>query len=192
MATGRGRLSSFDRLPPETEGIVQDAQRALAAREKTQVEIYAEFVTACQRLMAERELDFDIPAIASFNRFSMRKAQLARRLSQTNEIVAVLAEKWDAQASDDLTVITAEAIKAIVLHMLGDATEGMDPKDAMHLANAFRAATQAQNVSSDRRLKLQKEFASRLTTAVDAAAKAKGMTAETAEEIKAMLLGVET
>lgn len=194
MATGRGRLSSFDLLPDEASGIVRDAARELAKRERTQTEIYAEFVTACEQLMAEHrgELEFDIPAFSSFNRFSMRKAALARRLAQTNDIVKVLAEKWDAKASDDLTVITAEAIKAIVLHMLGDATDGMAPLDAMQLANAFKAATQAQNISTDRRRKLESDFASRVTAAVDTVAKAKGMTAETAEEIKAKLLGVET
>lgn len=44
MAIGRGRLSSFDLLPPEAENIVAWAASELADREKTQTDIYAEFV----------------------------------------------------------------------------------------------------------------------------------------------------
>jgi len=193
MATGRGRLSSFDLLPDEAAGIVRDAARELSARERTQTEIYADFVTACERLMAEHrgELEFGIPAFSSFNRFSMRKAALARHLAQTNDIVKVLSEKWDAKASDDLTVITAEAIKALVLHMVGEATDGMAPLEVMQLASGFKAAAQAQNLSTDRTIKLQKNFDKRMVETIDSVAKTKGLTADIVEELKAKVLGVE-
>lgn len=193
MATGRGRLSSFDLLPPECEGLIAQAALDLSDRDKTQTEIYAEFVSGCEKLMAEHrgELEFAIPAFSSFNRFSMRRARLSRRLDETRAIVATLAEKFDAKSSDDLTVITAETIKALVLHMLSDAADGIQPLAAMQLANAFKSATQAQNVSSDRRRKVEAEFKAKVETAVETVAKAKGMTAETAEQIKAQILGVE-
>lgn len=127
MAAGRGRLSSFELLPPEVDIHVAWAAGQLADRDKTQTEIYAEFVTRCEALMAEHrgELEFTIPAFSSFNRYSVRQARLSRRLDQTREIVAVLSQKHDAQASDDLTVIAAEMIKATVLHMLGDAADAI-------------------------------------------------------------------
>ena len=192
MATGRGRLSSFDLLPLEAENIVAWAASELADRSKTQTEIYAEFVTRCEALMAEHrgELEFAIPAFSSFNRFSVRQARLSRRLDETREIVAVLAQKHDAKASDDLTIISGEMIKSVVLHMLGDASEGIDPKDLKALADAFRAAQAAQNLSSDRKAKEDAKVKERLGEAVDAVAKARGMTGETAEAIKAQILGV--
>jgi len=171
---GRGRLSSFDLLPPEADGIVSWAASELSDREKTQTDIYAEFVGKCQALMAEHrgELEFKIPAFSSFNRYSLRQARLSRRLDQTRDIVKVLAEKHDAKASDDLTVIAGEMIKSVVLHMLGDAADGIAPKELKELADAFRSAQSAQNMSTTR--------------------KAKGLTAETAEAIKAQILGVAT
>lgn len=192
MAIGRGRLSSFDRLPPECDGIVAWAASELADREKTQTEIYAEFAARCEALMKEHrgELEFQIPAFSSFNRYSLRQARLSRRLDQTREIVAVLAEKHDAKASDDLTVIAGEMVKSVVLHMLGDGADGIAPKELKALADAFRAAQQAQNMSSDRRAKEDAKLAARVTEAVDTVAKAKGLTAETAEDVKAMILGV--
>lgn len=192
MATGRGRLSSFDTLPSEADGIVAWAAGELADRDKTQTEIYAEFVARCQALMAEHrgELEFRIPAFSSFNRFSLRQARLSRRLDQTREIVAVLAEKHDAKASDDLTIIAGEMIKSVVLHMLGDAADGIAPKQLKELADAFRSAQAAQNLSSTRKAKETAQLQEKLGAAVEAVAKAKGLTAETAEQIKAEILGV--
>jgi hypothetical protein len=194
MATGRGRLSSFDTLPTEAEAIVAWAASELADREKSQKDIYAEFVTKCDALMADHrgELEFDIPAFSSFNRYSIRQARLSKRLSETREIVAVLAQKHDAQASDDLTIIAGEMIKSLVLHMLGDGADGVVPKDIMHLAGAFKLAQQAQNMSSDRKTKEDKKLEARIGDAVDVVAKATGMTAETAQAIKAEILGVQT
>ncbi|RUS64884.1 DUF3486 family protein [Pseudorhodobacter sp. E13] len=192
MVRGRGRLSSFDVLPPECEGIVTEAALALAAREKTQTEIYAEFVAACEALMKEHrgELEFSIPAFSSFNRFSIRQARMSRRLDETREIVAVLAQKHDAKASDDLTVIAGEMIKSVVLHMLGDGADGVAPKELKSLADAFRSAQQAQNMSSDRRAKEDAKLAARVTEAVDTVGKAKGLTTETTDLIKKQILGV--
>lgn len=192
MATGRGRLSSFDLLPPEADAIVSWAASELADRDKTQTGIYAEFVGKCQALMAEHrgELEFVIPAFSSFNRYSVRQARLSRRLDQTRDIVKVLAEKHDAKASDDLTVIAGEMIKSVVLHMLGDAADGVSPKELKELADAFRSAQAAQNLSTTRRAKEDAALQERLSEAVTTAAKAKGLTAETTEAIKAEILGV--
>ncbi len=192
MATGRGRLSSFDLLPSEADGIVAWAASELADREKTQTDIYAEFVSRCQALMAEHrgELEFRIPAFSSFNRYSIRQARLSRRLDQTREIVAVLAEKHDAKASDDLTIIAGEMIKSVVLHMLGDAADGIAPKELKNLADAFRAAQAAQNLSSTRKSRETEQLQAKLGEAVEAVAKAKGLTVETTEQIKAEILGV--
>ncbi len=87
------------RLPPEAEAIVAWAAGELADRDRTQTEIYSEFVTRCEQLMADHrgELEFTIPSFSSFNRYSIRQARMSRRLDQTREIVKVLAQKHDAR-----------------------------------------------------------------------------------------------
>jgi hypothetical protein len=192
MATGRGRLSSFDLLPTEADHIVAWAAAALCDRDKTQTEIYAEFVGKCEALMKEHrgELEFKIPAFSSFNRFSIRQARLSRRLDDTRAIVATLAEKHDAKASDDLTIISGEMIKSVVLHMLGDGSDGVAPKELKALADALRAAQVAQNMSADRKVKIETDLKARMAAAVDTVAKAKGLTGDTAESIKKQILGV--
>jgi hypothetical protein len=191
-SAGRGRLSSLELLPPEANPIVAWAALELADREKTQTEIYAEFVTRCEQLMAEHrgELEFRIPAFSSFNRYSMRQARMSRRLDQTRDIVKVLSQKHDPQTADEVTIIAAEMIKAAVLYATGDGEDVMNGKELKALAEALRAAQAAQNLSSTRKAAETKQLQDRLGEAVDAVAKAKGLTAETAEQIKSEILGV--
>lgn len=192
---GRGRLSSIDLLPREVDDIVAWAADELSNRDRTQLDIYAEFVSRLEARMAEHrgEMEFEIPGLRSFNRHAMRLAKLGRMLDETREIVAVLADKFDPKASDDMTITTAETIKALVLHMI-QATKGeldvRHSKNVMELATAFRQATQAQSVSSDRRRKAEADFEAKVKEAVTTVAKAKGLTAETVEAIQAQVLGV--
>ncbi|TKD12908.1 DUF3486 family protein [Rhodobacter capsulatus] len=191
---GRGRLSSIDLMPSECDGIIAWAAQELGNRERTQTEIYAEFVERCEALMREHrgELEFKIPAFSSFNRYAIRMARLTRRLDQTRAIVSQLADRFDPADADNLTVMAAETIKALVLQMLAEADEdSVDPLGVMQLAAGFKNAVQAQSISTDRRRKAEADMAKKVDQAVTAVAKAKGMTAETAEAIKAQILGVQ-
>lgn len=194
MAKGRGRLNAFDQLPSECDQIIAAAAEALRDRERTQLEIYQEFFDACQRLQAEHhgELEFVIPSKSAFNRYSIRLATLSRRLDQTRDIANELAKSFDAGASDNLTVLAAEAVKTLVFELVTAGGEaGFDPKSAKAMADALRSATLAQNVSTARRQTIETEYAAKASEAVDKVAKAKGLTAETAQAIKAQILGVK-
>ncbi len=190
---GRGRLSSIELLPPEAAHIVAEAAQALADRDRTQTEIYADFVSACERLMAEHrgELEFGIPSFSSFNRYAIQQAWLGRRLEEQRQMSKALADRFDGKASDDLTKIAGEAIKSLVLELLTSKGEaGMAPLEAMQLATALKSAVQAQGISTERKAKVEAEFAQQVDAAVTMVAKSKGISAETAEAIKAQILGV--
>jgi len=195
MARGRGRLSGIELLPDEATPIIAWAAEQLQDRDRTQQEIYEEFFGKLQALQAEYrgELEFTIPSRSAFNRYSIKQATLTRRLAETREIAGAIAGKFDAKASDDLTLIAAEAIKTLVFEVVTAAGEsGIDPKGAMNLASALFKAAQAQGVSTARRQKVEKEFASQVDQAVETVRKVNGMSAETAEAIKAQILGVRT
>ena len=190
---GRGRLSSIDLLPRECDPIVTWVAQELANRDRTQLDIYQEFVTRCEMLMAERrgEVEFSIPSFASFHRHAFRMAALARRLEQAREIGTTLSARFDAQGADDLTKLASQAVQALVLELTMDGGDaGWSPKEAMQLAAAMKSAAQAQGISTDRRQKVEREYADQVKVAVDTVAKAKGLTAETAEAIKSQILGV--
>ena len=191
---GRGRLSKIDLMPEECDGIIAWTAQELADRNRTQTEIYAEFVEKCQALEAEYrgEIEIDLPSFKAFNRHSMKLAAMTRRMEETREIASTLADRFGAKESDDLTIMAGEAIKSLVFNMLGEADGRLAPQEAMFLAAAFKSAVQAQRVSSDRRSKLEKEFEGKVGAAVEAVAKTKGLTAETAEAIKTQILGVSS
>lgn len=193
---GRGRLSSIDLLPREVDDIVAWAADELGNRDRTQFDIYQEFVQKLEERMAEfhGELEIEIPGLRSFNRHAVRLSRMSRMLDETREIASVMAAKFDPQKSDDMTVTTAETIKALVLYMIhaakGEITLAAS-KNVMELASAFRSAQQAQGVSSDRRRKAEAEFKAKVQEAVTTVAKAKGLSAETVEAIQAQVLGVQ-
>lgn len=194
MTKGRGRLSNIERLPEECGTIVAWAAAELQNRERTQTDIYSEFVAQLEALQREHrgELDFVIPSFTAFNRYSLKLAMMTQRINQTREIASTLASKFDAEASDDLTLIAAEAIKTLIFELLTNGGEaGIDPKGAMSLANALRSATQAQGISSARRQKVEQELAAKAREAVTAVAKAKGLSSEATEEIMDQFLGVK-
>lgn len=190
---GRGRLNNIELLPEECSPIVAWAASQLQNRERTQTEIYEEFVGRLRLLDQEHrgELEIQIPSFSAFNRYSIRLATMTRRLNETREIASAIASKFDAKASDDLTLIGAEAIKTLVFELLTDHPGKIDPKGAMALANALHKATQAQGVSLATRQKVEKEFAEKAEQAVAGVAKARGLSAETAEQILSQILGVE-
>jgi len=193
---GRGRLSSIDLLPREVDDIVAWAADELGNRDRTQFDIYQEFVQKLEERMAEfhGDLEIDIPGLRSFNRHAVRLSRMSRMLDETREIASVMAAKFDPQKSDDMTVTTAETIKALVLYMIhaakGEITLAAS-KNVMELASAFRSAQQAQGVSSDRRHKAEAEFKAKVQEAVTTVAKVKGLSAETVEAIQAQVLGVQ-
>jgi flagellar hook-basal body complex protein FliE len=190
----RSRLSGIELLPEECAPIVAAAAAALQDRDRTQTDIYQEFFAQLEALKKEHrgELDFTIPSFTAFNRYSIKLATLSSRLNQTREIAATLAEKFDVSDSDNLTLIAAETIKTLIFELLTKGGEaGLDPKGAMALANALRSATQAQGISTARRQKVEKEFGEKVTDAVEAVVKAKGVSAEGAEEILTKILGVQ-
>ncbi len=192
---GRGRLSGIELLPEEATPIIAWAAEQLRDRDRTQLDIYQEFHAKLEELLSDHhgELEFTIPSFSAFNRHAIKLAILSRRLDETREIAGTLAERFDAGASDNLTVIAAEAIKTLIFEVLTAAGEhGIDPKGAMNLANALRAATQAQGVSTARRQKVEKEFAVKVDDAVDKVARVRGLSEEMAEAIKEQILGVRT
>lgn len=191
---GRGRLSNIEQLPEECAHVVHWAALELQKRERPQTEIYEDFAKQLRDIQEEDgTLDFSIPSRSAFNRYSVNLAEMTKRINDTRDIASTLASKFDAGASDDLTLIAAEAIKTLIFELLTTKGEaGIDPKGAMSLANALRSAAQAQGISTARRQKVEKEFADRASEAVQTVAKAKGLSEDGAKAILDQILGVST
>ncbi|WP_319774460.1 DUF3486 family protein [Breoghania sp.] len=188
---GRGRLSAIDLLPDECDGVVSWAAQELSGRDRTQTEIYAEFREKLIAIQGETGASFDVPSFSSFNRYSVRLAAMMRRIEETRSIAATLTDRLDAGASDDLTVIAAEAIKTLIFEILQSAGDGgLTTKGAQELANALRAAAAAQSVSTSRRQKVEAEFADKVDEVVETVAREAGLSADRVAQLRRDFLGV--
>jgi hypothetical protein len=193
MTKGRGRLSAIDLLPEECDAAVAWAAQELTRRERTQLDIYGEFREKLVAVQGETGAGFDIPSFSSFNRYSVKLAAMARRIEETRNIAAALSDRLDAGASDDLTIIAAEAIKTLIFEILQSAGDGgLSTKGAQELANALRAAAAAQSVSTARRQKVEAEFAEKVDEVVEKVGSEAGLSGEAVAKLRREFLGVRT
>jgi Skp family chaperone for outer membrane proteins len=189
----RPRPSSIDLLPEECEEIVAWAAQELARSGRSQTEIYAEFQQRLKTLQMEMGSIFPIPAFSSFNRHALKLSNLTARLKRSRMMADAIVDRSDGEDADNVTKAATLTLKTLILEMLESAGEaGFSPKEAMSMAGAMRALQVAENLSTARRQKIEKEFSEKVTDAVDAVAKAKGLSSETVADIRAQILGVQT
>ena len=188
---GRGRLSTIELLPPEAQPIVAWAFGELRARERHQIDIHAEFNDRLAALARESGRPIKPISLSAFNRQSIRLAAQARWLQESAAIANAMAERRLPGDIDNLTLLASQTIKTLAYEVMeAGGEQGFTPKETMELARALHAAVSAENVSAARRARVEKEFAATAAKALDQVGKAKGLSAETVEDIKAKILGV--
>ena len=180
---GRGRLSSIDTLPDEAQPDVEWALEELRERKLPQTEILDAFNT---RL---RKRGIEPVSKSAFSRYAVRKAIQFRQLDEARRISGELVAALGADGADDLTIAVGEMLKLATMQILERGAN--DPLDIMSLARAVQAATSAQKTSAEHRRRIEQRMAEKIDSAVEQVAKVKGITAETAEAIKAQILGVK-
>ncbi len=187
---GRGRLSSLDLLPQAAEEDVIWAQAELRARKRTQADILDSFNLrlGCKGIAAI--------SASAFNRAAMRLNRMATRLEEARDIAGVLANKFEDGSDEQLTLLVAETIKMIVYETLEKIDDPRaDGKSAEMLGNlsiALGNAEKAKKMSVDVRTKIEASFAAKAAKAIDAAARARGLSAEMRDAIKSDILGLRT
>ena len=185
MAPGISRLSSIDLLPEEADEDIAWAHAELKSRKRHKYEILDEFNA--------RLADHGIGPISrsAWYRHTVAVAEATRRIEQTREIASAITERLEVGQTDDLTIAVAETIKTLVFEMLQDGgREGFSPKQAKEMAEAVRAAVAAQNVSSDRRRKVEAELASKVDETIEKVGTVAGLSAERIGQLRREFLGV--
>lgn len=189
---GRGRLSHIQLLPQEVSDIVIWAAGELQNTKRTQIDIYKEFAARLEDRQRESrgELAFTIPSRTAFNQYSIKLDAMAREMNEMREMAAAVVGTLDEQESDDLTLLTTEAIKGIIFHLISTKKDQIDPKAIANLSNGMLRILQAQNVSTARRQKIEQEYRQKVASSVETAVRERGLSGEVAEVIKAQILGV--
>lgn len=180
---GRGHLSSLDLLPEEAQEDVVWAVAQLNARKQTQAEILFEF----NDRLAKKGIDGI--SRSAFNRASVRLAAMSARLNEARRIFEGLAPQFTPERVDENTIALGEFIKLLVFELAQSDGQEIGPKGAMELAKAHLAVIQGQKISADRRTTLETRFKAEAGKALEKAAAAKGLSADTVRTLRAELFG---
>ncbi|MEW4398927.1 phage protein Gp27 family protein [Agrobacterium tumefaciens] len=189
MAKGRGRLSNIKLLPQECSDIVIWAAGELQANQRTQLDIYQEFVLKLQERQRESrgELDIKIPSFSSFNRYSIDLDATTREMNEAREMATAVLSGLDHDDGDSITKFVGEALKAAVMAMLRAHKGKLNPKNLMELASTMRMVTIAQATSATHRQKLEAELTAKTKEAVVEVGRKAGISQETLDEISRRL-----
>ena len=181
----RPRPTAIDQLPEECEAVVAWAAQELANTERSQTEIYGEFVGRLEAIKREHrgELEFKIPSFSMFNRHALRLAKLTARMNRAQMIANAVVDQTDGESADTLTQAATRMLKTLIVEMMENASDdGFTPKEATAAAAALYRLSMAENVSSARREKLGRQVKDAL-----AVAKKAGVSEETLAEINRRL-----
>ena len=182
MARRRHQLSSVDLLPPEADVEVSWAIQEIEAGGRLDIDILAEF----NARLADRGIG---PISKSaFGRYALKKREALSELAEVREIANAVTTALGPGDDDAVTRLIAQQLKARVYGILRK-RDDLDARGAKDIGQALQAIANAEQRSSARKDKLEEKVQQRMEKAVEegvaAVARAKGMSADTAEAIKA-------
>lgn len=156
---GRGRLSSIEQLPEDAQDDIVWAIGQLNERSRTQADILFELN---DRLAVK---GIDPISRSAFNRRAMRLAKRAMQLEERRHVYAGIAERLTPEEIGKADVVLGEFLKTLIDELLDG--EGLNSKNAMELARAYKETVVAQRHSAEHRRKMDEETRKKLDGAID-------------------------
>ena len=178
----RGRLSSLDLLPEEARDDLIWAIAELNKRERTQADILFELN---DRLEVK---GIEPISRSAFNRKAMRLAKRSMQIEERRHIYAGIAERLTPEEVGKADLVLGEFLKTLIDELLDG--EGMNPKNAMELARAYKDTVMAQRHSVELQQKAESHADAKLKKAVSEVAeevRKAGVSDETMAEINRRL-----
>jgi len=184
-APERNVLNSLDRVPEAGRDAVAWAMGELNARARTQSDILFELN---DRLAA---VGVDPISKSAFNRAAVRCYARRRRSEDHAAVLAITNENLDEQKIERTDMVLGEMIKMLVCEVIDAHEGGIDPQGTAFLARAFRDVKTAESLSRELQEKRQRQLEQTVDAATKAVGRARGLTAETIEQLRAEILGVK-
>jgi len=182
---GRNVLNSLDLVPDAGRDAVAWAMGELNKRARTQADILFELN---DRLAAA---GVDPISKSAFNRVAVRCYNRRMRNEEHAAVLTITARNLEAEHIDLNDAVLTEMIKTLVAEVI-DAHEGqIDPEGAAFLARAYRDVKTAESLSRELQDKRQKQLEKTVDAATKAVGRARGLSAETIEQLRAEILGVK-
>jgi len=180
-----GPLSSIDMVPDDGRNDVQWAMDELNKRQRSQADILFE--------LNDRLAVHGIGPISrsSFNRRAIMIYMQRKTLEDGTALVKALHGEITPETMSMGDKVLVEFIKTAANQLIAVSGGNFDTKQLLELARAFKVVLEAQGLSAELKKEAQKEFDEKASAAIDKVTKARGLSAETAKDIRAQILGVK-
>lgn len=187
MDAKRGHLAKIDMLPEEAWPFVKEAIKALADRRRTQDDIREELNGHLLGLGCEPV------SRGAFNRRAMALSINGEKIRKTREMAAIFAEDPNNMPEGNVGMLIREMSLTLLYDLIESITlegEPVSPKMIKEIALANLRLEQSGAITSKRAQEISEATKAKVAEVVSVVTKAKGLSAETAEEIKQKILGV--
>lgn len=168
------RLSSIARQPEEIRKLISDLRKNGRTIDEI-MEKLSELCVDISRTALGRHIKDKVDAVGE-------KIRLGR------EIAIGVASVVGEDPENKTLLMNIELLQGLITELL--LAGKLDAKEIAHLATSLQRAASAQALDAARVLKLKQAFAIEAAKKVESVGKARGLTAETVEEIKAAILGI--
>lgn len=183
----RGRPSKVDLLP---QAIKDELHKLLRDKSMTQQDIRV----AINELIDEHGLSDGMKlSRTGLNRYATRMEDVGAKIRQSREV----AEAWTAKLGDAPTSDVGKLLQEIVrtlafetsIHMT-ESDKPSTPKALAQMALAIQRVEQAALASHKREKEIRAAFAAEVAESTEKAIQSAGLSVETAQNIKQMILGI--
>lgn len=171
------RPTSIDRLPAEIRELIGRLRRD----GRTIDEIRGKLL----------ELEVAIPR-STLGREVQRIDALGELLQEQRHMAETLASRFEDQPDDRTARFNVEVMQALLSRLMADQVRQveLDPKEVKFLTESLRNLAQAAKADVDREIRVRDQVARQAAKAAEKVGKARGLSAETVDELKAAVLGV--
>jgi hypothetical protein len=132
---------------------------------------------------------------SSVGRYVKNATEQLARYREAQEVAKVWIGKLTDEPEGDVGRLLAEMLRTVAFQqigeMSGDDENKPKPMDIMLVAKALEHLAKSEKTAVDRAVKIRDEFARKAVEAAERAAKSKGASKETIEEIKRSILGIK-
>lgn len=183
----RGRTSKIDQLPEEVKRLL-DA--LLRDKGYTQQQILAEVNKQLSQLGIPKEEQL---SRSGLNRYASRMEAIGKKMRETNAIAQAWVTQLGDQPQGQLGRLVTQMVHTLAFELTLDLQEGEDPANIgvlKDLALTIQRLEAAEMQSLKREKEIRQAFAEQAASAVEAVAKAAGLTAQAVSTIKNEILGV--
>jgi hypothetical protein len=185
------KRSSVERLP---DGARQALSEWLVEFNAGRVSL-DEVMTRLESILEFNDGKARAPSRSAVHRYAKRFEVIGERIKRSQSFADALAREVGPQIGDGKGLqVLIQAFQSLAFDMIGklDDDDALDPESLMFFARSLQSVASAQKTDADRALKIEQETRKRVAAeVVDNVGKKLGWSADTAQQVRAQILGVK-